>query len=138
MKKVKVHYTLTLENGYVVDSSFRRDEPIEVELGVNKLIPGFEKTVKEMSVGDKKNVTLKPSEGYGEIREDLIREFDIRNVPEGVVVGQQLQATQDDGSVIITTVKEVNYEKGTVLLDSNFELAGKNLVFEIELLEIIE
>jgi FKBP-type peptidyl-prolyl cis-trans isomerase SlpA len=72
MSKVKVHYTLTLEDGRVIDSSVQRGEPIEFNLGENKVIPGFEKAVKEMTVGEKKTVTIEPKDGYGEIIEDLI------------------------------------------------------------------
>lgn len=130
---VKVHYTGTFENGEVFDSSVDRNEPIEFTVGTKQVIPGFEDAVMGMSVGDKKMVSLQPSEAYGESNPENFQEIPKEFVPEGVQVGQMLTAETPEGpvNVIVTEVNE-----NTVLLDGNHPFAGKVLNFELELVGI--
>ena len=132
---VKVHYTGKLTDGTVFDSSIDRDEPMEFTLGQGHLIPGFEKTVDGMAVGDKETVTIPAVEAYGEPRPDLILKLPHDKFPENIKpeVGHGLQLRQPDGGMFEVTVTKV--EDDGVTLDANHPLAGKDLVFEIELVE---
>lgn len=133
---VKVHYTGTLDDGSVFDSSAGR-EPLEFTLGEGMMIPGFEQAVLGMAIGEKKaKVNIPSAEAYGEPREDMIIEVPSSNVPEDLnpQVGQQLAVTRPDGQPMPVTVLEVRED--AVLLDANHPLAGKDLNFEIELVSI--
>ena len=132
---VKVHYTGSLEDGSVFDTSQDR-EPMEFTLGSGQLIPGFEKAVEGMEKGESTKVTIPSEEAYGEPREDLIISVPRENMPDGVTpeVGMQLQVNQPDGQSIPVRITEIADEE--VKLDANHPLAGKDLIFEIELMEI--
>jgi len=132
---VKVHYTGSLEDGSVFDTSQDR-EPMEFTLGSGQLIPGFEKAVEGMEKGESTKVTIPSEEAYGEPREDLIISVPRENMPDGVTpeVGMQLQVNQPDGQSIPVRITEIADEE--VKLDANHPLAGKDLTFEIELMEI--
>lgn len=133
---VKVHYTGTLEDGTQFDSSIGSD-PLRFTLGQGQLIPGFEKSVTGMAVGDKETITLPPEEAYGERREDLMVTIQKSQLPQETEphVGMMLQAEQQDGSVVNFVIDEIG--ETTVNLDANPPLAGKTLIFEIELMEIV-
>ncbi|TVQ67563.1 MAG: peptidylprolyl isomerase [Balneolaceae bacterium] len=133
---VKVHYTGTIADGTVFDSS-REREPLEVTLGEGKLIPGFEKAVVGMNVGDTSKVTIPSEEAYGEKREDMVIDVDRGQIPPDIKpeVGQQLQIQQKDGGAIPVVITEVTDE--TVQLDANHPLAGQELTFEIEVVEVV-
>lgn len=133
--KVKVHYTGKLDDGQVFDSSYQRNQPIEFQVGENQVIPGFENAVADMSVGDKKTVIIEPEQGYGPVREDLFVELPKSQVPQDVEVGSQLQGQNENGPVNVV-VKEI--KENTVVLDANHQMAGKNMNFELELVEIVE
>lgn len=132
---VKVHYTGTLENGEVFDTSQER-EPLEFQLGQGQLIPGFEKAVIGMSEGDSTKVDIPSNEAYGEVREDLVINVPKNQLPDDVEpkVGMQLQVNQQNGQPIPVRITEVKDEE--LVLDANHPLAGKDLTFEIELLEV--
>jgi peptidylprolyl isomerase len=132
---VEVHYTGKLQDGTVFDSSMDR-EPLSFTLGEGNMIQGFEKAVLGMQVGDTKTATLSPEEAYGERNETMIVEIPKENVPPNIdpQVGQQLAIQQPDGRNIPVTVTIVDDQK--VVLDANHPLAGKDLVFEIELMSI--
>ena len=132
---VKVHYTGKLQDGNVFDSSVNR-EPLQFTLGAGNMIPGFEQAVQGMNVGDKKTAEIPSEQAYGEKREDMIISVPRENVPGDIQpeVGQQLAIQQQEGQQVPVTVTEVTEEK--VVLDANHPLAGKDLVFEIELVEI--
>ena len=134
---VKVHYTGTLDDGTVFDSSEGRD-PLEFTLGQGNIIPGFEKAVLGMEKGQSDKVTIVAEEAYGPYQEEMIFQVGSSEVPEELdpKVGEQLQVRQADGSTVVVTVKEVD-EEG-ITLDANHPLAGKDLTFEIELVEIAE
>lgn len=134
-KTVKVHYTGKLENGEVFDSSKGR-EPLEFTMGKGQMIPGFEKGVDGMKVGETKEITVSPQEGYGERREDLVAEYDKSMFPDDLELqeGMQLQSRTDTGQIIPLVIKKIQGDK--VTLDANHFLAGKNLVFEVELVAV--
>jgi len=134
--KVKVHYTGTLDDGTVFDSS-REREPIEFTLGEGQLIPGFEKAVIGMEKGESTKVDIPTEEAYGERRDDLEIEVAKTELPDEIEpeIGVQLQVKQNDsGRAIPVRITQVSDEK--VTLDANHPLAGKDLTFEIELVEI--
>lgn len=136
---VKVHYTGTLtEEGTVFDSSQDR-EPLEFTLGEGKLIPGFEKAVVGMKEGDETTVEIESGDAYGQRREDLELEVAKSDLPDNIEpeVGMQLQMQQqENGQAIPVQITAVEDE--LVKLDANHPLAGKDLTFDIELIEIVD
>ena len=132
---VKVHYTGTLESGEVFDTSKER-EPLEFKLGEGQLIPGFEKAVIGMNAGESTKVDIPSDEAYGEAREDLVIKVPKDQLPEDVEpqVGMQLQVNQPNGQPIPVRITEVGESELT--LDANHPLAGKDLSFDIELIEV--
>lgn len=136
---VKVHYTGTLtDEGTVFDSSQDR-EPLEFTLGEGKLIPGFEKAVVGMEEGDETTVEIESGDAYGQRREDLELEVAKSDLPDNIEpeVGMQLQMQQqENGQAIPVQITAVEDE--LVKLDANHPLAGKDLTFDIELIEIVD
>lgn len=134
--KVKVHYTGTLEDGTRFDSSEGR-EPLEFTVGEGNVIPGVDEAVVGMSPGDNKTVTVPPQQAYGPRREDAVRDFPRSAIPEHIELreGLQLQAQTPEGQPIVLTVVAV--KEDTVTLDANHPLAGRDLVFDLKLVEIV-
>ena len=134
--KVRIHYTGKLDDGTQFDSSRGRD-PLEFKLGDGAIIPGFEKAVNGMAVGDSKSVSIPPEDAYGQRHEQLVQEVPKSALPEEIepAVGMQLQSQAPDGQVMQLVVTEVSDDAITV--DGNHPLAGKNLNFDIELVEIV-
>jgi len=132
---VKVHYTGTLENGEVFDTSDNR-EPLEFTLGEGQLIPGFEKAVTGLTVGDSTTVDIPSKEAYGDVREDLIISVPKSQLPDDIEpqVGMQLQVNQPDGQPVPVRVTKIEDENLT--LDANHPLAGQDLSFKIELVDV--
>jgi len=132
---VKIHYTGRIKDGQVFDSSKER-EPIEFEIGSGRVIAGVDKGVIGMKPGEKKEVTVPPQEGYGEYEQKLLIDVPMDKMPEDIKpeVGMRLQIVNDMGQPLPVLVTEVNDE--SVKLDANHPLAGKDLVFNIELVEI--
>ena len=132
---VEVHYTGTLEDGTTFDTSVGR-EPLEFTLGEGKMIPGFEEAVKGMQVRQSKTVTIPTEEAYGPYRDDLVLTVKRDQLPEGLdlKVDQQLQMQQTDGRTAVVIVTDVSEE--TITVDANHPLAGKDLTFKLELVEI--
>ena len=133
---VKIHYVGTLDDGSVFDSS-REREPFQFKLGSGQVIPGFDAGVTGMVVGEKKTIKIPADQAYGAAKDDLIivkpvSEFKDDGVPD---IGQRMRTSTSDGRTIMAVVKEVN--DSTVTLDGNHPMAGKDLTFELELLEII-
>ncbi len=133
-KKVKVHYTGLLENGTQFDSSIGR-EPLEFTVGQAQLIRGFEDGVVDMVVGETKTINITPKDGYGDVNPNLILTISKSNVPEDIEVGAQLQAEGQMGQPVVFVVREVNED--TVVMDGNHPLSGKNLIFNVELIEVV-
>ena len=141
--KVKVHYTGRLESGEVFDSSECSDDdcgcttgPLEFTIGAGDVIPGFEQAVIGMALGESKTVVIPVDQAYGPRVEEMIAEVPRGDIPSDLVleVGNQLEVTQQDGSsfpVLITEVTET-----TVTLDANHPLAGRDLTFDLKLVEI--
>lgn len=134
-KVVQVHYTGTLENGEIFDSSKDR-EPLEVTVGEGHLIHGFEEALIGMSLNEKKVFTLAPEEAYGKRDEEATRTFGRDEIPPDLSVekGQLLSLTTPDGDQIPAKVVQVNDDGLTV--DFNHPLAGESLTFEIEVVGI--
>ena len=140
MKKVEtnstvtVNYTGRLEDGSIFDSSVVEGrEPLTATLGQGQLIKGFESGLHDMSVGDKKTVEINPIDAYGEYNDLMVQEVEKTNLPGEVEVGMHLEAQTQMGPIQFI-VKEVKEE--TVVLDGNHPLAGKKLIFDLEVLEI--
>ncbi|MCX8481393.1 MAG: FKBP-type peptidyl-prolyl cis-trans isomerase [Sediminibacterium sp.] len=133
--KVKIHYHGTLENGQVFDSSLERS-PLEFELGSGMVIPGFDNGVMGMQLGEKKQIKIPFHEGYGPINEEMIFEYPKTNFPPEInpEIGVQLTMNSQDGQQFLVTVVEV--KEAVVILDANHMLAGKNLIFDLELIHI--
>lgn len=132
---VKVHYTGRLEDDSVFDQS-QENQPLEFAIGEGQIIPGFENGVIGMSVGEKKRVSVEPEAGYGPQRDELVAEVKRESFPEHITpeIGQVLQIQQPNGQNLRVNVTAV--EDDVVILDANHPLAGKPLVFDVELVEI--
>lgn len=134
-KKVRIHYTGTLNDGTQFDSSAGRD-PLEFETGSGMVIAGFDAAVRDMDVGGKKTVTIPSAEAYGEARADMIGDIPKDRFPPEMElsVGMPLQMTGPQGPmpVIIKEIKE-----DAVTIDANHPLAGQDLTFELELVEVV-
>lgn len=134
--RVKVHYTGKFVDGTVFDSSNER-EPMEFTIGGMQVIPGFEQAVLGMSPGDSKTEKVACEDAYGLKRDDMIVEVERQYIPKEInpEVGQLLEMQRSDGQTIPVRVTEVS--ENTITLDANHPLAGKDLVFEIILVEIL-
>jgi FKBP-type peptidyl-prolyl cis-trans isomerase 2 len=131
---VKVHYTGKLEDGTIFDTSLVEGrEPLETVLGKNMLIKGFENGLIGLSEGDKRTLEIEPSEGYGEYLNGMISEVPKAHVPENIKVGESLQGMTEMGPI---NVKVVEVKEDTVVIDANHPLAGKKLLFDIEVVTI--
>lgn len=132
---VRVHYTGRLEDGSVFDSSEGR-EPLEFVLGAQQVIPGFEAAVDGLSPGEERSVSIPADRAYGPRREEMVLTVGRDQFPDEIrpEVGQQLQMSQD-GQVAIVTITGVS--DAEVTLDANHPLAGKDLLFDVQLVEIV-
>lgn len=132
---VRVHYTGKLTTGEVFDSSRERD-PLEVTLGEGRLIPGFEKGLIDMEVAEKKTITIPKEEAYGEVQKELFQELGRDQLPAEInpEVGMGLVARGQDGSERQLRITEV--KDASIVVDANHPLAGQDLVFDLELVEI--
>jgi peptidylprolyl isomerase len=133
---VRVHYTGTLVDGSQFDSSVGR-APLEFTVGAGQMIAGFDAGVLGMIVGDKKTIQVDPDNGYGQKDPTAIIEFPSSNIPEGmaVEVGMKLNLQNQYGQPVPVEVVEV--KEDIIIMDANHFLAGKDLVFEVELVEIV-
>lgn len=134
---VRVHYTGKLADGSIFDSSLDR-EPLEFTLGSQLVIPGFESAILGMQVGEKKSATISNADAYGPYREELCIDIDRAQVPPEMdpKVGETIALQTPDDNQLSALVIKVTEEALTV--DANHPLAGKDLTFEIELMEIAE
>ncbi|MBT3394162.1 MAG: peptidylprolyl isomerase [Waddliaceae bacterium] len=133
---VKVHYTGTLEDGTVFDTS-RDLDPLEFTIGSDQVILGFNDAVIGKKVGDANIITIPSEEAYGPYRDDMVIEVPKTNFPEDItpVIGQNIQLQDEDGNIAVAAIEGLTDE--TVTLNANHPLAGKDLTFDIELMEII-
>lgn len=132
---VKVHYTGTLEDGTVFDSSKDRD-PLQFTLGKGQLIKGFEDAVMGMYVGETKTVTIPLDQAYGPRRDELMLKFEKAEIPQNIELseGVVLHLENQQGRVIAAIITEVS--ENSVTLDANHPLAGEDLTFKIDLMEV--
>lgn len=132
---VRIHYTGTLKDGSVFDSSDGRD-PLEFQLGSGQVIPGFDDGVTGMSVGEKKTIEIPCDQAYGPINPAMMQDVPRKDIPDHIPLdlGTQLQMQAPNGQAMMVTVAQVTDE--TVTLDANHPMAGKDLTFALELVEI--
>jgi len=131
---VSVHYTGRLEDGTVFDSSLVEGrEPLTATLGQGNLISGFENGLVDMVVGEKKTIEIEPENAYGQINPQMVNEVAKSQVPEGVSVGDMLQAMSPAGPI---NVKVLEINEDVVVLDANHPLAGQKLIFDLEVITI--
>ncbi|MFQ5722701.1 MAG: peptidylprolyl isomerase [Candidatus Aminicenantales bacterium] len=133
---VKMHYTGKFEDGNVFDSSLE-GEPFQFEVGAKQIIKGLDEAVIGMKPGEKKTVTVAPEDGYGNYDEKLLVEMPKEKIPENMTpeIGMELQLVNKQGRALPVVVKEIL--ENSIKLDANHPLAGKVLVFDIELVEIV-
>ena len=133
---VKIHYTGKLLDGTVFDSSQER-APLEFTIGSGKVIQGFEEAVIGMSQGETKEVTVPVDKAYGPRNEELVMEFARDQFPPHITpeLNQRIQIGGPDGQMLVVTIVEISDE--SVKLDANPPLAGQDLIFELELIEIV-
>lgn len=133
--QVQVHYTGRLEDGTVFDTSHDR-EPLAFTLGEGNVIAGFESAVDGMTPGETRTTTIPAAQAYGEHNEEMVIRMDRANVPDSInpEVGQNLQIQLQNGQEMPVVVTEVT--PAEVVIDANHPLAGKTLVFDIELVEV--
>jgi FKBP-type peptidyl-prolyl cis-trans isomerase 2 len=132
---VKVHYTGKLEDGKVFDSSEGKG-PMAFKIGDGEVIMGLEKAVIGMNEGERKTATIPAREAYGSYRKELVAEVEKERLPDNMEpkIGQLLKVKQTNGDVFDVTVSKVDQK--SVTLDANHPLAGKDLTFDLELVEV--
>lgn len=137
-KRVRTHYVGTFDDGTVFDSSVERGEPLEFVCMAGQMIPGFDKAVESMEVGETKNVHIPAADAYGEYNEELVQKVPVGNIPgaDELPVGQTVYLQGPGGQPFPAKVAAMDDEY--VTFDMNHEMAGKDLNFEITLVEIVE
>lgn len=135
--KVKVHYTGKLSTGEVFDTSEGK-APLEFTLGSGQVIPGFDNGITGMNIDEEKTINIPCADAYGKVKEELIQKVPKNQLPPEIKaeVGMRLASRTPDGQEIPLVVTEVTEDSITV--DANHPLAGKDLVFEVKLVEINE
>ena len=135
--KVKVHYHGKLTDGTTFDSSEGR-EPLEFTIGSGMVIPGFDKGVTGMAVGEKKTITIPSDQAYGPKQEELIMEFPVAQFPPEISPEPGMTLSMSDGQGQSFPVTVIEVKDGNVVIDANAPLAGEDLVFDLELIDIGE
>ena len=135
---VTVHYRGTLESGEQFDSSYEREEPISFTVGAGQMIPGFDEAVEGMTTNEKKTFSLQPAQAYGVRNEEAYTELEKTIFPDEfeLEVGKNIPLQAPNGQPVLGSIQEVH--DTTVVVDLNHPLAGKDLTFEVELLEVTE
>jgi peptidylprolyl isomerase len=133
---VKVHYTGKVEDGTIFDTSTDRD-PLQFTIGEGRIIPGFERAVIGMNPGESITIRISANEAYGPHRKEMVAEVRRDQFPGNVQpeVGQQFEIHQADGHSILVKVTDIT--ESNVILDANHPLAGKDLIFDIQCLEVV-
>lgn len=132
---VRIHYTGTLQDGSVFDSSEGRD-PLEFQLGAGQIIPGLDQAIDGMAAGEQKTVTIPAAEAYGDYQAEAKQTIPRDQIPADIPleVGTMLQMQTPDGNAVPVQVADVTEE--AVTLDANHPLAGKDLTFEVEIVSV--
>ena len=131
--KVKIHYTGTLSDGELFDSSEGK-EPLEFTIGQNQVIPGFENAVREMKLNEEKTIKIKPEDAYGESIKELIRDIPRDKFPPKIDVGGRLVLKSPEGKSVPAVI--IGVKQDTVTIDLNHPLAGKELNFKINVVGV--
>lgn len=133
--KIKVHYTGKMEDGSIFDSSENR-EPLEFTVGSGMLIKGFDDGVVGMNTGETKTINIPAEEAYGAYNEEMVFDFDRSMAPQGAEpeIGEHVQLEGPNGEQMMATI--IGKTEAAFIMDCNHPLAGKNLIFEIKLVEI--
>ncbi|WHZ26117.1 MAG: hypothetical protein OJF51_000912 [Nitrospira sp.] len=135
-KQVTLEYTLQLDDQSVVDTNVG-GEPLKVTQGSHQIIPGVEKQIEGMAVGEKKKFSVAPTEGYGTVDPKAFQEVDKKMVPaDAQKVGMQLEGTTAEGRKVFPRISAVKND--TVVLDFNHPLAGKTLYFDVKVLDVAQ
>jgi FKBP-type peptidyl-prolyl cis-trans isomerase SlyD len=135
-KQVSIEYTLKLDDKNVFDTNVGAD-PLTYVHGSRQIVPGLEKALEGMKVGERKQVTVKPEEGYGTVHNEAFLELEKEKIPDDArQVGARVQGRTGDGQVVTARVAEI--KDATVVLDFNHPLAGKTLYFDVKILNIQE
>ncbi|MCB1112740.1 MAG: FKBP-type peptidyl-prolyl cis-trans isomerase [Chlamydiales bacterium] len=134
--KVKVNFTGKLDDGSVFDTSTGK-EPLEFTIGGGQILPHFEEAVVGMTIGDKKTFKIKADDAYGPHRPDLIVEVPKDRLPEGLSPEPEQYLQLDQGNGVVIPVRVVSVTDSTITIDANHPLVGKDLTFEIELIEVV-
>jgi len=134
---VKIHYNGRLTDGSEFDSS-AGNEPLSFTLGDGEVIAGFDEAVLGMAVGESKTVTIPAEQAYGPLLPDMVARVARADLPEDLelTLGTQMEVSQEDGSTFLVMITELS--DAFVTLDANHPLAGKDLVFDLHLVEIVE
>lgn len=137
-KNVKVHYTGTLDDGTKFDSSYDRNHTLDFTCMAGQMIPGFDKAVKDMAVGETVKIRLEPKDAYGERDEKKILVAEISKIPgaEKLKLGDHVGLATSSGQQIPCVVAEIDADADKIIFDGNHEMAGKCLNFEITLVEV--
>jgi peptidylprolyl isomerase len=133
---VGVHYTGRLDDGTVFKTS-NEHKPLRFKIGESKMLPALQQAVVGMEPGESRNIRVAAAEAYGPRREEMVVAVDRKNFPKNIepYVGMELDVCQNDGEVFPVKVAEVS--ESSVTLDANHPLAGKDVIFDIELVEIV-
>ena len=133
---VRVHYTVKLSDGSVFTSS-PHSSPLALTLGAGEVMKDLEQAIEGMSPGDTKSISVSAARAYGHRRPEWIFEIDVRTLPPGVdvLVGQEMYITPLNGSAVLAVVTEIS--SSTVTVDANHPLAGRDLIFDLELIDIV-
>ena len=133
---MKIHYTGKLEDGTIFDTSAKRD-PLQFIIGAGQVVSGFEQAIVGMNPSESKTVKVPADKAYGPHREEMVLVVDRNKIPKNLKLelGQELQIPQEDGQKTIVAV--TNISESSVTLDANHPLAGKDLTFDIQLIEIL-
>jgi FKBP-type peptidyl-prolyl cis-trans isomerase SlyD len=131
---VTLDFTLKSPDGKVIETS-KGKEPLKYIHGKKMMIPGLEKELTGMKVGDEKHVTVKPEDGFGKINPNAVQEFPKEKIPPNALkIGAVLAAKNPDGMIVPMTVREI--KEKTVVMDMNHPMAGKTLVFDVKVVDI--
>ena len=135
--KVKVHFEGFLEDGTVFGST-TDEEPFEFIIGEKNMLPGFEDAVIGMQKGDTKTITLSPEDAYGPHKKELVSAMERSGFPQEISleIGKRLRVRPQDGKYTMVTIKD--FTEDSIVLDENDPLAGKTLIFKIDLVDIIQ
>ncbi|MCS7019941.1 MAG: peptidylprolyl isomerase [Cytophagales bacterium] len=134
--RVAVHYTGRFLNGQVFDTSLARNEPLEFVVGAGQMIKGFDEAVLGMKLNEQKTVTLAPEDAYGVRNEQYVLHFPVSQLPDDLnpQIGDELVLRLQDGTNFPVIVADLTED--IITLDGNHPMAGKTLVFDIQLIEI--